>query len=638
MASLDDSQGLLKQRLGGLKNNNNMTQQTRKKTGVTRRPKTKVYKNLWWRKEYPEKYWICFESFPYFLAMTWKFLLPNAKVTPVQNDIARYLQEGTRRRIIEAFRGVGKSWITAAYVNWRLLRNPQYKIMVVSASKGRADDFTTFTLALIRDMPLLKHLYPTRDQRQSKVAFDVAPAAPDQSPSVKSVGVLGQMAGSRADEIIADDVEVPNNSETQGMQDKLAERVKEFDAVLKPNGIITYLGTPQCEGTLYNKLIPRGYSLRVWPSRFPDPKTLGQKYGDTLAPFIAKQLELKASLAGLPTDPSRFDSEDLLEREASYGRSGFALQFQLDTSLSDANKYPLKLSDLIIMGCDAVLAPERPLWSDLPKYRNKDLECVGLSGDHYNNVCEVFGDYLAYQGITLSIDPSGRGKDETAYCVTGFLNGNVYLLKAGGFAGGYSDETLGALAGLAKQYKVTKVLTESNFGDGMFTELLKPHLAKVHHQCEVEEVRHNIQKEKRIIDTLEPIMNQHRLIVCSSVIQQDRLSITDLSVDIEKDDRIKYQLFYQMSRITKQRGALAKDDRLDVLAMAVANFIESMAMDAGLEQAARDARRRQAGIDMNCGLIDASIDQLCMGLNPLTQAHLASGGGGSNAPNFGDVM
>ena len=39
-----------------------------------------------------------------------------------------------------------------------------------------------------------------------------------------------------ADEIIADDVEVPNNSFTQPMRDKLSEAVKEFEAILKPNG------------------------------------------------------------------------------------------------------------------------------------------------------------------------------------------------------------------------------------------------------------------------------------------------------------------------------------------------------------------------------------------------------------------
>ena len=47
-------------------------------------------------------------------------------------------------------------------------------------------------------------------------------------------------------------------------------------------------------------------------------------------------------MIGKPTDPDRFDEEDLNKRQLSYGSSGFNLQFMLDTSISDANKYPLK--------------------------------------------------------------------------------------------------------------------------------------------------------------------------------------------------------------------------------------------------------------------------------------------------------
>ncbi|WP_270994138.1 phage terminase large subunit, partial [Listeria seeligeri] len=99
----------------------------------------------------------------------------------------------------------------------------------------------------------------------SNLAFDVGPAQPDQSPSVKSVGINGQLTGSRADTIIADDIEVPKNSMTVVQREKLAELVKEFDAVLKPGGEIIYLGTPQTEESLYNKLPERGYVIRIWP-------------------------------------------------------------------------------------------------------------------------------------------------------------------------------------------------------------------------------------------------------------------------------------------------------------------------------------------------------------------------------------
>ena len=112
------------------------------------------------------------QDFRYFLIVTWRHLnLPDP--TPVQLDIAEYLQYGARRKIIQGFRGVGKSWITSTYVVWRLRMNPQLKFLVVSASKDRADNFTTFTMRLINEMPILADLIPRDDQRNSKVSFDV---------------------------------------------------------------------------------------------------------------------------------------------------------------------------------------------------------------------------------------------------------------------------------------------------------------------------------------------------------------------------------------------------------------------------------------------------------------------------------
>ena len=115
---------------------------------------------------------------------------------------------------------------------------------------------------------------------------------------------------------------------------------------------------------------------------------------------------------------------------------------------------------------------------------------------------------------------------------------------------------------------------ESNFGDGMFTELLKPVLHKIY-DVTINEVRHSKQKELRIIDTLEPVLNQHRLIIDPKVIEKDWQSVQNYS----QEKAPKYTMAYQMTRITKDRGALAHDDRLDALSMAVAYWVEQMAAD-----------------------------------------------------------
>jgi len=512
-------------------------------------------------------------DFRVFLYLTWKSLgLPPP--TPVQNSIAQYFQYGSRRKVIEAFRGVGKSWIAAAYVVWKLRCNPNRKFMVLSASKDRADNFTTFCLRLISEMPILQCLIPRPDQRCSKLSFDVAPCKADHAPSVVSKGIYSQITGSRADEIISDDVEVMNNSFTQTMRDKLSEAVKEYDAILKPNGIITFLGTPQTEQSLYNQLPDRGYEVRIWPARFPDVNQR-KNYGDALSPFILDQMEkLGSSCIGLSTDPDRFNDEDLAERELSYGRSGFQLQFMLDTRLSDQDRYPLKLSDLIVMGIDPENAPEQPVWGTTG--RIDDLPCVGLNGDHYHPPVFTKGDWIPYKGTVMAIDPSGRGSDETAAVVIKMLNGYLYVTAVRAFRDGYSDFTLQSLAELARDQKVNYVVIEANYGDGMFTKLLQPWFAKIGYKCSIEEVKHSRQKEMRIIDTLEPVMNQHRLVIDKKVVEWDYHSTKDLP----PEQALKYQLFYQMSRITRDRGSLAHDDRLDCLSMAVAYWVEVMSLDA----------------------------------------------------------
>ena len=254
------------------------------------------------------------KDFRNFLYLVWKHLaLPRP--TAIQYDIANYLQSKEKRLIINAFRGVGKSWITSAYVCHQLLLNPQLNILVVSASKNRADDFSTFTLRLINEIEILTHLKPSDSQRQSKVSFDVKPARASHAPSVKSLGITGQLTGSRSDLVIADDVESANNSATMGMRDKLSEQVKEFESILKPQGRIIFLGTMQTEMSLYNVLPTRGYKQRIWTARYPTKKQVSN-FGKILAPFIRNTWN--DDIIGKPTDAERFDEEDLFKKLDNY--------------------------------------------------------------------------------------------------------------------------------------------------------------------------------------------------------------------------------------------------------------------------------------------------------------------------------
>jgi hypothetical protein len=513
------------------------------------------------------------DDFKLFLQALWSQLdLPSP--TRAQYAIADYLQHGPKRLQIQAFRGVGKSWITGAFVLWTLFNNPEKKIMIISASKERADNMSIFLQKLIIETPWLSHLRPKSDDaRWSRISFDVA-CSPHQAPSVKSVGITGQLTGSRADLMILDDIEVPGNSMTEMMREKLLQLCTEAESILTPkkDSRIMYLGTPQTTFTIYRKLAERNYKPFVWPARYPRKLS---NYEGLLAPQIQEDIEQGVE-SWQVTDPDRFSNDDLVEREASMGRSNFMLQFMLDTSLSDAEKFPLKMADLIVTAVNPKECPDAVVWCSDPSNVIKDLPTVGLPGDYFYSPMVMQGDWLPYTETICSVDPSGRGTDETAACFLSQRNGFIYLHEIKAYQDGYSDKTLLDILRTCKKYDVTKLLIETNFGDGIVGELFRKHLQQTKQAIDIEEVRANVRKEDRIIDTLEPILNQHKLIVNRSVVEWDFNS----NKEAAPETRLLYMLFYQMSRMCREKGAVKHDDRLDSLAQGVKYFTDALAISA----------------------------------------------------------
>lgn len=511
----------------------------------------------------------------------------TVRPTPVQLDIAFWLQHSVARVILQAFRGVGKSWVTVAFVLWTLLINPQAKIMVVSANEDTAKAFTKFCFQLIAGMPMLQHLAPGPGQLSSVEMFDVGPSAPSKDPSVKSVGITGQLTGSRADIIIVDDVEVPKNTRTPLLRDHLSNAVKEFDAVLKPGGRVIYLGTPQVEESLYVKLRSRGYTTQVWPVIVPEKP---EAYKGTLAPFVQAMIDSGVP-SGTPIDPKRFSEEDIAGRRLSYGASGFALQFMLDTSLQSIEQHPLKLRDLIITDLDDVLASVQVAWCNDRDKQYRDLQAGGFDGDGYYGPGWKSPEMAPYTSTVMYIDPSGMGTDETAYAIVKILHSQLYLVAVGGFKAGFAEATLKALAAKSLRHQVNYIIVEKNYGGGMFDQLLKPWLSKVvedlpAHMRENTRVASILtdeeykgwskgQKELRILDTLEPIVQSHRLIVDRRVIEED--------IRVQEDTP-EYSFVQQFTRMWRQKGALAHEDRLEAVAGACQYFAEMMSKDVKTER------------------------------------------------------
>ena len=561
------------------------------------------------------------DDFKLFLQALWDQLdLPSP--TRAQYAIADYLQHGPKRLQIQAFRGVGKSWITGAFVLWTLFNDAEKKIMIISASKERADNMSIFLQKLIIETPWLSHLQPkSDDSRWSRISFDVA-CSPHQAPSVKSVGITGQLTGSRADLMVLDDIEVPGNSMTEMMREKLLQLCTEAESILTPkdDSRICYLGTPQSCFTVYNKLAERSYRPFVWPSRFPRKLS---SYEGQIAPQLQEDIDNGAEPWEC-TDPDRFDDDDLVQREASMGRSNFMLQFMLDTSLSDAEKFPLKMSDLIVTSVNPTQAPESIVWCSDPRNVIKDAPTVGLPGDYFYSPMDIVGKWDDYTETICSVDPSGKGADETAAAFVSQRNGFLYLHEMRAYKDGYSDTTLLDILKGCKKYNVSTLLIESNFGDGIVAELFKKHLINTKQAIHIEETRANVRKEDRIIDSLEPVLNQHRLVVNRSVLEWDYSS----NKEEAPEKRLLYMLFYQMSRMCREKFAVKHDDRLDCLAQAVQYYTDALSISA--ERQILD-RKNQEFADILESFLDdpqAATNHLVMGmsLNQRKQARGLSNG------------
>jgi len=67
------------------------------------------------------------------------------------------------------------------------------------------------------------------------------------------------------------------------------------------------------------------------------------------------------------------------------------------------------------------------------------------------------------------------------------------------------------------------------------------------------------------------------------VIQKD----FDSCQHLHPKQALRYQLMYQLTRITKDRGALTNDDRLDALAMTCQYWVDAMAQDVEQRMGAR---------------------------------------------------
>jgi len=510
-----------------------------------------------------DKYWdddLLMDNFLVFYVHVFSYLdLPAPSLAQLE---MAYFVSNTQNphRMMMCLRGMSKSLTSQIYVVWRLLNDPDEHILVMSATGKRAENFTAFCQKLIRTVPILKPMTPRHNkERTSNTSFDVLGATISDSPSVYAVGVENAIAGFRATLVVYDDIESAQSANSAVQREKIDHYASEAANLLMAgrDESIT-LCTPHSQDSIYMEWIEKGHKPFIIPAEYPENTDY---YGDMLAPYLKKKLKALPSLAGLPVD-ERFPSDVLESKKLRIGKSQYRLQYLLDTSLSDELKYPLKLADLIITDVDIDHAPSKITHSSMPDNR-LTVKHNGFKTDRLYAPSFISEDTREYEERVMAIDPSGRGSDELGFAI-GFMSlGRLFAKEVGGLKGGYDQETLTDLLTIAKHNRVETIVVESNFGDGMFVNLLEPMIDAMGLNIRIEEVRAVKQKELRIITNLEPLMNQHKIIMDKSIIDRDG------------NNGINYSVTYQMSHLTAEKGCLKHDDRLDALSLLCEYLIES---------------------------------------------------------------
>ena len=539
------------------------------------------------------------------------------KLSDIQEDIAEYMQYGPRKRMVQAQRGQAKTTLAAFYCIWLLMNKPSTRVLIVSGGGAQADDISILVTRLIMDWSILCWMRPdtTRGDRDSATNFDVHRDLKgiDKTASVVSVGITASLTGKRADFLLADDIETPKNSMTQPMRETLLERTKEF-AALCITGEIMYLGTPQTKDSVYRSLPQRGYDVRIWTGRYPTQEEL-ERYGagTQVAPSILQRLLTNPELQtgggvtgkrGQPTDPNHISESTLQDKELDYGEEGFNLQYMLDTTLSDALRTKIKLSDMVVLGVGPDSAPESVQWTADPKKRYTETNPAIANFSMYFGA-GASEQYVKYEHKVMTIDPAGDGGDELAFAIGGATNSFIYLLSVGGFRGGLTEDNMNKIIARMVQYGVKDLQIEKNMGHGAVTALFIAQLDKLRLNCSIssqdekflefltlvqmkpQELYSSLsgvgvsdyhvtgQKEKRIIDTISPVTRRHKLIVSTQAIQDD----WELCLQHPAERRVFYSAFYQLGNITYDRQSLVKDDRADAVQALVERLQGFLAKD-----------------------------------------------------------
>jgi hypothetical protein len=419
----------------------------------------------------------------------WIWNTREAQATPqLHLHMARWLQarhdEGERRMLLMAFRGAGKSTIVGQWCAWQLMRAPRTRILVLGADDQLAVRMVRNVRRIIERHPLCAGIRPQRAEEWAADRFTIRRPGALRDPSMLARGIGANITGSRAEIIVADDVEVPNTAATEAAREELRQRLSEAAFVLTPGGTMLFVGTPHAHDSLYaDPALPRE--------------------ADRGAPFLADCARLVLPVldaAGNSRWPERFGLDEIARLRRRVGPAKFLSQMMLQPVAPGA----LRLDP-----------------AELARY----AEPLTLRAGNGGSVLSIGERRMV--SASCFWDPAFGAPDRGDASVVaalfadqdgGFwLHRMLYLRHDPRAAQDPAAQLCTQVADLVAELHLPSVTIETN-GLGKFLPgLLRQALAAQRLGCAVREHAASRAKAERIVGALEPVMAARRLHVHDSV-------------------------------------------------------------------------------------------------------------------------
>ena len=440
-----------------------------------------------------------------------------------------------RIRVLSVFRGAAKSTIFAVYKAWKLYLDRTHRNLIWSEDTRTASKMTRDVRSILQRHPLCKGMLPANPGEQE---FWVEGAADWRNPSMSAYGVLSNATGSRANDVDFADIEVPKNIRTKDAREKLRDRISESTHILLPGGTKTYIGTPHTHDSIYDEQARGGAAVLKVPLfehvvRYEDTEKKKrfrfdfQPGGDGLYVMLgigkfarvctegvdyrvegqyvvfAQSPQAVLDICAGNAWPERFSRQEIeFRRKETRTLNAWDSQYQLESR--PIGSVRLDPDRMIPYNVEPVLRQARGAVS----MSLGNVQLAGAIAYWDTALGRLNGDTSAFSVIFT--DDAGRYYWHRALALTGDLE---VLDDRGNLIGGQCRQILDMVVDL----QLPCVVIETNGPGGFVPPILRKHLKKV--GCSVRDTYRTGNKQKFILDALEPPLSSRFLWAHTSVIE-----------------------------------------------------------------------------------------------------------------------